>query len=163
MKPQPPLEKSSVKAPAERMVKDIRRQTRRHCSAEDKIRIAQMGSGDAIEIWGDGLQTRSFLYVDECLEGTLRLTRSADFEGPVNIGSDEVVTINQRVDYVADIAGKKIEKNHIPGPTGVRGRNSENRNDGGGGIGRRKRTRVVARLTPVIARTAGRWRSMGHS
>jgi nucleoside-diphosphate-sugar epimerase len=89
-------------------------------------KIATANSGDAIEIWGDGLQTRSFLYVDECVEGTLRLTRS-DFEGPVNIGSEEMVTINQLVDVVADIAGKKIEKNHIPGPTGVRGRNSDNR------------------------------------
>jgi GDP-D-mannose 3', 5'-epimerase len=88
-------------------------------------KVAQAKSGDAIEIWGDGLQTRSFLYVDECLEGTLRLTRS-DWEGPVNIGSDEMVTINQLVDYVADIAGKKVEKNHIPGPLGVRGRNSDN-------------------------------------
>lgn len=88
-------------------------------------KVAQTKSGDSIEIWGDGLQTRSFLYVDECLEGTLRLTRS-DWEGPVNIGSDEMVSINQLVDYVADIAGKKIEKNHIPGPTGVRGRNSDN-------------------------------------
>ena len=89
-------------------------------------KIARAKSGDAIELWGDGLQTRSFLYVDECVEGTIRLTRSAEFEGPVNIGSDEMVTINQLVDYVADIAGKKIEKNHIPGPTGVRGRNSDN-------------------------------------
>lgn len=89
-------------------------------------KVASAKSGDAIEIWGDGLQTRSFLYVDECVEGTLRLTRS-DFEGPVNIGSEEMVTINQLVDIVADIAGKKIEKNHIPGPTGVRGRNSDNR------------------------------------
>jgi GDP-D-mannose 3', 5'-epimerase len=90
-------------------------------------KVAQTKSGDAIEIWGDGQQTRSFLYVDECLEGSLRLARSPDFEGPVNIGSDEMVTINQLVDIVADIAGKKIEKNHIPGPTGVRGRNSDNR------------------------------------
>lgn len=89
-------------------------------------KVAMAKSGDAIEIWGDGLQTRSFLYVDECVEGTLRLTRS-DFEGPVNIGSEEMVTINQLVDIVADIAGKKIDKNHIPGPTGVRGRNSDNR------------------------------------
>jgi nucleoside-diphosphate-sugar epimerase len=89
-------------------------------------KIALAKSGDTIDIWGDGLQTRSFLYVDECVEGTLRLTRSADFDGPVNIGSDEMVTINQLVEYVADIAGKKIEKNHIPGPTGVRGRNSDN-------------------------------------
>ena len=89
-------------------------------------KIARARSGDAIEIWGDGLQTRSFLYVDECVEGTIRLTRS-DFEGPVNIGSDEMVTINQLVELVADIAGKTVEKNHIPGPTGVRGRNSDNR------------------------------------
>lgn len=88
-------------------------------------KIAKAASGDTIDLWGDGLQTRSFLFVDECVEGTIRLTRS-DFEGPVNIGSDEMVTINQLVDIVADIAGKKIEKNHIPGPTGVRGRNSEN-------------------------------------
>lgn len=89
-------------------------------------KVANARSGDAIDIWGDGLQTRSFLYVDECIEGTLRLTRS-DFEGPVNIGSEEMVTINQLVDLVADIAGKTIEKNHIAGPTGVRGRNSDNR------------------------------------
>jgi GDP-D-mannose 3', 5'-epimerase len=89
-------------------------------------KVALANSGDAIEIWGDGTQTRSFLYIDECVEGTLRLTRS-EFEGPVNIGSDEMVTINQLVDYVADIAGKVIHKNHIPGPLGVRGRNSDNR------------------------------------
>eukprot|EP01037_Dinobryon_pediforme_P019299 gene19299-19695_t len=89
-------------------------------------KVAKAKSGDSIEIWGDGLQTRSFLFIDECVEGVLRLTRSG-FEGPVNIGSEEMVTINQLVDLVADIAGKKIEKNHIPGPTGVRGRNSDNR------------------------------------
>ena len=89
-------------------------------------KVAQARDGDAIEIWGDGMQTRSFLYIDECLEGSTRLARS-DFEGPVNIGSDEMVTINQLVDIVADIAGKTIQKNHIPGPLGVRGRNSDNR------------------------------------
>jgi GDP-D-mannose 3',5'-epimerase len=89
-------------------------------------KIAQAKSGDTIDMWGDGLQTRSFLYVDECLEGTTRLMRS-DFTGPVNIGSEEMVTINQLVDVVADIAGKTIHKNHIPGPVGVRGRNSDNR------------------------------------
>jgi GDP-D-mannose 3',5'-epimerase len=89
-------------------------------------KIAMAKSGDAIEIWGDGTQTRSFLYVDECIEGTTRLVRSK-FEGPVNIGSEEMVTINQLVDLVADIAGKNIEKHHIPGPLGVRGRNSDNR------------------------------------
>ena len=89
-------------------------------------KIAMARSGDSIDIWGDGKQTRSFLYVDECLEGTTRLVRS-DFTGPVNIGSDEMITINQLVDMVADIAGKTINKNHIPGPIGVRGRNSDNR------------------------------------
>jgi nucleoside-diphosphate-sugar epimerase len=79
-----------------------------------------------IEIWGDGKQTRSFLYIDECLEGTLRLTRS-DWTGPVNIGSDEMVTIDQLADMAMDIANKKLTKRHIPGPLGVRGRNSDNR------------------------------------
>jgi nucleoside-diphosphate-sugar epimerase len=88
-------------------------------------KVAVAKSGDAIEIWGDGKQTRSFLYVDECLEGTVRLLRSS-YANPLNIGSDEMVTINQLVDIVADIAGKKIEKKHIPGPLGVRGRNSDN-------------------------------------
>ncbi|MCD2178046.1 NAD-dependent epimerase/dehydratase family protein [Rhizobium sp. C1] len=89
-------------------------------------KVAMASSGSEIEIWGDGLQTRSFLFVDECVEGVLRLTRSG-FEGPVNIGSEEMVTINQLVEIVAEIAGKKIVKKHIPGPTGVRGRNSDNR------------------------------------
>ncbi len=89
-------------------------------------KIALASNDGEIEIWGDGLQTRSFLYIDECLEGTIRLTRS-NFEGPVNIGSDEMVTINQLVDIVSDIAGKKLHKNHISGPIGVRGRNSDNR------------------------------------
>jgi GDP-D-mannose 3',5'-epimerase len=89
-------------------------------------KIASAKSGDAIEIWGDGEQTRSFLYIDDCLEGSTRLTRSG-FAGPVNIGSEEMVTINQLVDIVADIAGKRIEKRHIAGPLGVRGRNSDNR------------------------------------
>ena len=77
-------------------------------------------------MWGDGEQTRSFLYIDECVEGTVRLLRS-NFPGPVNIGSQEMVTINQLVELIADIAGKRIGKRHIPGPLGVRGRNSDNR------------------------------------
>ena len=89
-------------------------------------KVAMAKNGDEIEIWGDGLQTRSFLFIDECLDGVLRLTRS-NFQGPVNIGSDEMVTINQLADMVADIAGKTIRKNNIPGPTGVRGRNSDNK------------------------------------
>ena len=89
-------------------------------------KVAMARSGDEIEVWGDGEQTRSFLYIDECIEGTMRLLRS-DFAGPVNIGSEEMVTINQLVDLVADVAGKRITKKHIPGPQGVRGRNSDNR------------------------------------
>jgi nucleoside-diphosphate-sugar epimerase len=89
-------------------------------------KVAQASSNGEVEIWGDGTQTRSFLYIDECLEGTIRLTRS-DFEGPVNVGSEEMVTINKLVDLVSDIAGKKVIKKHILGPLGVRGRNSDNR------------------------------------
>ena len=81
--------------------------------------------GGAIEVWGDGLQTRSFLFIDECIEATRRLMDS-DFLGPVNIGSEEMVTINELVDTAAAVAGKTVEKNHIDGPTGVRGRNSNN-------------------------------------
>lgn len=90
-------------------------------------KVAQARAGGEIDIWGDGRQTRSFLYIDECIEGTLRLARSENFEGPVNIGSEEMLTIDQLVDLVSDIAGKTIVKRHIPGPTGVRGRNSDNR------------------------------------
>ena len=81
--------------------------------------------GGTIEVWGDGLQTRSFLYVTECVEATFRLMQS-NFQGPVNIGSEEMVTINQLVDTAAKVAGKKVEKNHVDGPLGVRGRNSNN-------------------------------------
>ena len=89
-------------------------------------KVAMAKNGDEIEIWGDGKQTRSFLYIEECLAGTLKLIRS-NWRGPVNIGSDEMVTIDQLVDMVLEIAGKKLIKKHIPGPLGVRGRNSDNR------------------------------------
>ena len=89
-------------------------------------KVAAVPNGGEIEIWGDGEQTRSFLFVDECIEGTLRLMRS-DYCHPVNIGSEEMVTINKLAEMVADIAGKRIRKRHIPGPLGVRGRNSDNR------------------------------------
>ena len=89
-------------------------------------KVAQAADGGEVEVWGDGHQTRSFLYIDECLEGTLRLMRS-DWTGPVNIGSDEMVTINRLVDLAAEVAGKSVSKRHVPGPTGVRGRNSDNR------------------------------------
>jgi len=80
---------------------------------------------DDIEIWGDGKQTRSFLYIDECIEATRRLMQS-DFAGPVNIGSEEMVSINDLVDIVCSIEEKSLNKIHVPGPVGVRGRNSEN-------------------------------------
>ena len=89
-------------------------------------KIAMTPNGGTIDIWGDGKQTRSFLYVSECVEGTVRLMRSG-FEGPVNIGSDEMVSIDQLADSIMAIAGKQLEKRHIPGPLGVRGRNSDNR------------------------------------
>ena len=89
-------------------------------------KVAEARDGGEIEIWGDGVQTRSFLFIDECIEGTLRLTRSS-FLGPVNIGSEEMVSINQLAALAMSIAGKKLTIRHIPGPTGVRGRNSDNR------------------------------------
>ena len=88
-------------------------------------KVAYASSSDSIEVWGDGEQTRSFLYVDECIEATRRLMDS-EFMGPVNIGSEEMVTINELVDTTARVAGKDIEKIHIDGPLGVRGRNSNN-------------------------------------
>lgn len=89
-------------------------------------KIAMANDGGEIEIWGDGNQTRSFLYIDECIEGIMRLINS-EFSGPVNIGSEEMVTSNQLAMMIADIAGKKITIKHIPGPLGVRGRNSDNK------------------------------------
>lgn len=81
--------------------------------------------GDTIEMWGDGLQTRSFCYIDDCVEGVLRLMRS-DYEEPLNIGSDEMVSMNQMQELAMSFEGKKLNIKHIPGPEGVRGRNSNN-------------------------------------
>ena len=89
-------------------------------------KVARAHDGESIEIWGDGTQTRSFLYIDECLEATLRFTRS-EFAGPVNIGSEEMVSINAFAERIAMIAGKPVRLRHVPGPLGVRGRNSDNR------------------------------------
>ena len=89
-------------------------------------KVAELpAEGGEIEIWGDGEQTRSFLYIDECVEATYRLMQS-EFMGPVNIGSEEMVTINQLADIASKVAGKSINKKHIDGPLGVRGRNSNN-------------------------------------
>jgi len=89
-------------------------------------KVAQAEEGGEVEVWGDGEQTRSFLYISECLEAVRRLMDS-EFIGPVNIGSEEMVTINKLVDIVSDVAGKTVQKSHIPGPLGVRGRRSDNK------------------------------------
>jgi GDP-D-mannose 3',5'-epimerase len=90
-----------------------------------KIAIAKLTNNSIVEIWGDGLQTRSFCYVDDCVEGLTRLMQS-DFCEPLNLGQDRMVSINQLADMIAAIAGVKVEKKHIDGPQGVRGRNSDN-------------------------------------
>lgn len=90
-------------------------------------KAAETPDGGTVEIWGDGKQTRSFLYIDECLEGVRRLMDSPDFYGPVNIGSEEMVTINELVQMAIEMSGKTLRIAHIDGPLGVRGRNSDNR------------------------------------
>ena len=89
-------------------------------------KVSDIVDGQEIEVWGDGQQTRSFLYIDECIEGILKLTRS-DFEGPVNIGSEEMISINDFAQMIINISGKEIKVKNIEGPTGVRGRNSDNK------------------------------------
>lgn len=88
-------------------------------------KVAEAKDGTYIEVWGDGKQTRSFLFIDECVEATIRLMNS-DFSGPVNIGSEEMVSINQLAQLVIDISGKNLSIKNIAGPEGVRGRNSDN-------------------------------------
>lgn len=88
-------------------------------------KVAMAADGGEIEMWGDGLQTRSFLYIDECIEGTLRLMRSGVTDA-LNIGSEEMVSLNQFAHMIMEIAGKRLTIRHIQGPTGVRGRNSDN-------------------------------------
>ncbi|MCH7658922.1 MAG: NAD-dependent epimerase/dehydratase family protein [Bacteroidetes bacterium] len=90
-------------------------------------KVAEAKDGSSIEIWGDGSQTRSFLYIDECLEAMRKLMDQYKFIGPVNIGSEEMVTINELAEMTMEIAGKKLTINNIPGPLVVRGRNSDNR------------------------------------
>lgn len=91
-----------------------------------KVALAKLKGLKSIEVWGDGEQSRSFLYIDECIDGTLIFTRS-DWTGPVNIGSEEMVTINQLANLIMEIANVKLEIIHVPGPLGVRGRNSDNK------------------------------------
>ena len=89
-------------------------------------KVAEAKDGGTIEVWGDGLQTRSFLYIDECIEGSLILMNS-DEHGPLNVGSDEMVSINNFAKMIIDISGKDITIDNKTGPLGVRGRNSDNR------------------------------------
>jgi nucleoside-diphosphate-sugar epimerase len=90
-----------------------------------KVALAKLGGNPVVEIWGDGEQTRSFCYIDDCVEGIYRLMRS-DHREPLNLGQDRMVSINQLVDIVAAISDQKVIKKHIDGPQGVRGRNSDN-------------------------------------
>src|SRR5262249_27472793 len=89
-------------------------------------KVAEAENGGSIEIWGDGKQTRSFLYIGECVEGIRRLMES-DFSGPLNIGSEEMVSLDELAGMIIGISGKTLSIQHVPGPTGVRGRNSDNR------------------------------------
>ena len=107
-------------------------------------KVALAEDGDHIEIWGDGKQTRSFMYVDDCVEGLLRIMAS-DYHDAINLGTEEIVTINQLVDLVCKIAGKRLKKRHnLTGPQGVRGRNSDN-----------SRLRTVLGWEPSITLSAG--------
>ena len=89
-------------------------------------KVAEARDGGEIEIWGDGQQTRSFLYVDDCV-AAVRLLVASDFSGPVNVGSEDMVTIDELAHMVIAISGKRLALRHVPGPQGVRGRNSDNR------------------------------------
>src|SRR5881394_685054 len=89
-----------------------------------KVALAKLTGNPVVEIWGDGEQTRSFCYIDDCVVGIYKLMQS-DYHEPLNLGQDRLVTINQLADLVAEIAGHRIKKKHVPGPQGVRGRNSD--------------------------------------
>jgi nucleoside-diphosphate-sugar epimerase len=108
-----------------------------------KVALAKLTGNHELEIWGDGKQTRSFCYIDDCVEGIYRLMRS-DYSQPLNLGQDRMVTIDELADIVAGIAGIQLTKKHIPGPQGVRGRNSDN-----------TRLRNVLRWQPEISLEKG--------
>lgn len=108
------------------------------------------GGAPEIELWGDGEQSRSFLYIDEAIEAVRRLMASETFAGPVNIGSDERVTLNQLVSMISEIAGQPVKVKHVPGPVGVRGRSSDNAL-----IEERLGWRPTARLADGLATTYG--------
>ena len=100
--------------------------TRRKLRRRYREKLPWHPDGDTIEVWGDGLQTRSFMYIDDCVEGLLRLMAS-DHREPLNLGTEEMVSVDQLVDMICDIAGKKLMKLHDRSrPQGVRGRNSDN-------------------------------------
>src|SRR5262249_28041823 len=90
-----------------------------------KIAVAKLTGNPEVEIWGDGEQTRSFCYIEDCTTGLYKLMRS-DFPGPLNVGQDRMVTVNQLVDIIATVPGVPVVKKHMDGPQGVRGRNSDN-------------------------------------
>ncbi|HEV3109613.1 MAG TPA: NAD-dependent epimerase/dehydratase family protein [Candidatus Binataceae bacterium] len=90
-----------------------------------KIAVAKLTGNHEIEVWGDGKQTRSFCYIDDCVSGLVRLMRSPFFE-PLNLGQDRMVTVDELSDMVAGVAGISVKKKHVSGPQGVRGRNSDN-------------------------------------
>ena len=92
-----------------------------------KVAMAAANGTDHIEVWGDGTQTRSYLLVDECVEGVLRLMRQSEFVGPVNIGSEEMVSIRQFAEMIIKLSGKDISIKYVTGPVGVAGRNSDNK------------------------------------
>ena len=112
-----------------------------------KVAYAKLTGNHEVEIWGDGEQTRSFCYIDDCVVGIYKLMRS-DYREPLNLGQDRLITINQLVDIVAHIAGISIVKKHVPGPQGVRGRNSDN-----------TRLREVLQWEPEIALEEGLYRT----
>jgi GDP-D-mannose 3', 5'-epimerase len=112
-----------------------------------KVAYAKLTGNHEVEIWGDGEQTRSFCYIDDCVMGIYKLMRS-DYREPLNLGQDRLVTINQLVDMVAHIAGISIARKHVPGPQGVRGRNSDN-----------TRLRQVLQWEPEIALEEGLYRT----
>lgn len=89
-------------------------------------KVAEVENNGTIDVYGDGEQTRSFLYIDDCVEATKKFIRNDTFFGPVNIGSEEMISINNFAKLIANVAGKKVNLNHIDGPTGVRGRSSHN-------------------------------------
>src|SRR2546426_6047918 len=104
-----------------------------------KVALAKLAGNPEVEVWGDGEQTRSFCFIDDCVTGIHRLMES-DYPEPLNLGQDRMVTINQLVDLVAQIAAVRVTKKHVPGPQGVRGRNSDN-----------TRLRKVLSWEPIIA------------